>query len=121
MVRIVIADDDEAYLESLRDVLEAQSGLTVIGAARDGVEAIELTEQLDPDAVVMDAHMPQLDGLAAIARLRRDYPTLCLIALTADPAPPLHQAASDAGADAVFLKGEFLGRLFTRLAAVKHG
>lgn len=121
MVRIVIADDDEAYLESLRDVLEAQSSFAVIGAARNGVEAIELTEELDPDALVIDAHMPQLDGIAAIARLRRDYPALCLIALTGDPTPPLHQAARDAGADAVFLKGEFLGTLFARLAAVEHG
>jgi DNA-binding NarL/FixJ family response regulator len=119
VVRIVIADDDETYLESLRDLIEAQSGLKVIGAARDGVEAIELTEQLSPDALVIDPHMPRLDGLAAIARLRRDYPSLCLIALTGDPAPIIHQAASDAGADGVFLKGEFLEKLFLRLTAIK--
>jgi DNA-binding NarL/FixJ family response regulator len=119
VVRVVIADDDETYLESLRDLIEAQAGLHVIGLARDGIEAIELTEQLGPDALVIDPHMPRLDGLAAIARLRRDYPNLCLIALTGDAAPPLHQAASDAGADGVFLKGEFLEKLLMRLAAIK--
>jgi DNA-binding NarL/FixJ family response regulator len=119
MVRIVIADDDEVYLESLRDVIEAHSGLEVVGAARDGVEAIELTEQLGPDALVIDPHMPRLDGVAAIARLRRDYPSLCLIALTGDATPIIHQAASDAGADGVFLKGEYIEKLFLRLDTIK--
>ena len=121
VVRVLIADDDETYLVSLRGVIEAQGGLRVIGEARDGLEAIELTEQLGPDALVIDPHMPRLDGLAAIARLRRDYPSLCLIALTGDPAPSMHQAASAAGADGVFLKGEFLEKLLARLAAVKRG
>jgi DNA-binding NarL/FixJ family response regulator len=118
MVRVLIADDDVTYLESLRGVIEAQSGLEVVGFAQDGVEAIELTEQLGPDALVIDPHMPRLDGVAAISRLRRDHPTLCLIALTGDPTPTIHQAAVTAGADAVFLKGEFLEKLLARLTAV---
>lgn len=120
MVRVVIADDDETYLESLRGVIEAHSGLKVVGEAHDGLEAIELTEELGPDALVIDPHMPRLDGLAAISRLRRDHPSLCLIALTGDPTPTIHQAASDAGADGVFLKGEFLEKLLARLVAVKR-
>jgi len=120
-VRVVIADDDEIFLESLRGLIEAQSELDVVATARDGLEAIELTEALAPDALIIDPHMPRLDGLAAIARLRRDHPSICLIALTGDPAPVLHQAASEAGADAVYLKGEFVEKLFSRLAAVKAG
>ena len=118
-VRVVIADDDEIFLDSLRGLIEAQSALDVIGAARDGLEAIELTEALGPDALIIDPHMPRLDGLAAIARLRRDHPSICLIALTGDPAPVLHQAASEAGADGVYLKGAFVEKLLSRLAAVK--
>ena len=118
-VRVVIADDDEIFLDSLRGLIEAQSELDVIGAARDGLEAIELTEALGPDALIIDPHMPRLDGLAAIARLRRDHPSICLIALTGDPAPVLHQAASEAGADGVYLKGAFVEKLLSRLAAVK--
>jgi DNA-binding NarL/FixJ family response regulator len=120
-VRVVIADDDEIFLESLRGLIEAQSELDVVATARDGLEAIELTEALAPDALIIDPHMPRLDGLAAIARLRRDHPSICLIALTGDPAPVLHQAASEAGADGVYLKGEFAEKLFSRLAAVKAG
>jgi DNA-binding NarL/FixJ family response regulator len=120
-VRVVIADDDETFLESLRGLIEAQSELDVVATARDGLEAIELTEALAPDALIIDPHMPRLDGLAAIARLRRDHPSICLIALTGDPAPVLHQAASEAGADGVYLKGEFVEKLLSRLAAVKAG
>jgi DNA-binding NarL/FixJ family response regulator len=121
MVRVVIADDDETFLESLRGLIDARSDLAVIATARDGLEAIELTEALGPDALVIDPHMPRLDGLATIARLRRDYPSMCLIALTGDPAPVIHQAASDAGADGVFLKGEFTEKLFAHLSALEVG
>ena len=89
--------------------------------ARDGLDAIELMDALQPDAIVIDPHMPRLDGVTAIARLRRDHPNVCLIALTGDPAPALHHAVSEAGADGVFLKGELLTKLFARLAAVKDG
>jgi DNA-binding NarL/FixJ family response regulator len=118
-VRVVIADDDEVFLDSLHGLIAAQSELDVVGTARDGLEAIELTEALGPDALIIDPHMPRLDGVAAIARLRRDHPSICLIALTGDPAPVLHQAASDAGADGVYLKGEFVEKLLLRLAEVQ--
>jgi DNA-binding NarL/FixJ family response regulator len=117
-VRVVIADDDGVFLESLRALIEAQPELQIVGTARDGLEAIELTAALEPDAVVIDPHMPRLDGVTAIARLRRDHPSICLIALTGDAAPALHQAADEAGADGVFVKGEFLEKLLTRLARV---
>jgi len=94
-VRVVIADDDAMFLESLRALIEAQPELQIVGMARDGLEAIELTAALEPDAVVIDPHMPRLDGVTAIVRLRRDYPNICLIALTGDSAPALHHAAGE--------------------------
>jgi len=118
-VRVVIADDDGAYLESLHALIDAQPELQIVGAARDGLEAIELTAALEPDAVVIDPHMPRLDGVTAIARLRRDHPNICLIALTGDSAPALHRAADEAGADGVFIKGEFLEKLLARLVSAR--
>jgi DNA-binding NarL/FixJ family response regulator len=98
-IRVLIADDDGAFLTSLQGLIDGQPELTVVGTALDGLEAIELAEHLDPDAVVIDLHMPLLDGVTAAARLRRDHPNLCLIALTGDDAPALHRAVRDAGAD----------------------
>jgi DNA-binding NarL/FixJ family response regulator len=116
---VVIADDDEAFLESLSGLIEAQPELEVVGIARDGLEAIELAESLVPDAVVIDPHMPHLDGVTAIARLRRDHPSICLVALTGDPSPAFHHAIREAGADGVFLKGQLIEKLFARLVAAR--
>ena len=118
-IRVVLADDDELYVTSLAELIEQQPELTVVGTARNGIEAIELAEQLDPDAIVIDLHMPRLDGVSAVARLRSDHPTMCLIALTGDPSPELQRAVTEAGADAVLHKSEMLGALVDRLATVR--
>jgi len=118
-VRVLLADDDAAFVESLQPLIEHQPELTVVGAAENGLHAIELADELDPDAVVIDLHMPLLDGVSAVARLRKDHPHLCLIALTGDPDTELHDAVREAGADAVLQKGELLDTLVERLSAVK--
>jgi DNA-binding NarL/FixJ family response regulator len=117
-IRVLLADDDEGFVASLHHLIDRQPELVVVGTATDGLAAIELADALEPDAVVIDLHMPRLDGVTAVARLRHDHPTLCLIALTGDSASELHQAASDAGADAVLVKSELIGNLVERLAAV---
>ena len=118
-IRVLIADDDRPFLESLQKLIDQQPELTVIGAAADGLEAIELADQLDPDAVVLDLHMPLLDGVSAAARLRRDHPSVCLIALTGDEEPALHRAVRDAGADEVLLKTQLVEGLIERLSTLR--
>src|SRR5215210_121046 len=118
-IRVLIADDDSAFVGSLRELIEQQPELSVIGAAANGLEAIELAEELAPDAVVLDLHMPLLDGVSAAARLRKDHPNLCLIALTGDEAPALHRAVREAGADEVLLKNELVHGLVERLSTVR--
>jgi DNA-binding NarL/FixJ family response regulator len=118
-VRVLLVDDDRDFLESLRPLIEHQPVLTVAGTAANGLDAIELADELEPDAVVIDLHMPVVDGVTAVARLRKDHPNLCLIALTGDPAPELHQAVSEAGADAVLMKGDLVDSLVQRLRAVR--
>jgi DNA-binding NarL/FixJ family response regulator len=118
-VRVLLADDDAGFLDSLEPLIEDQPELTVVATAPNGLAAIELADALEPDAVVIDLHMPLVDGVTAVARLRKDHPSLCLIALTGDPAPELHQAVSDAGADAVLHMGALVDTLVDRLAAVR--
>jgi DNA-binding NarL/FixJ family response regulator len=115
-IKVLLADDDELFLESLRTLIDRQPELAVVASARNGLEAIELTEELKPDAVVVDLHMPLLDGVSALVRMRRDHPSLCLIVLTGDADPRLHQAAREAGADAVLEKHEMARALVDRLA-----
>jgi DNA-binding NarL/FixJ family response regulator len=114
-IRVLVADDDRAFLASLRELIERQPELTVVGEAEDGLETIQLADEVDPDAVVIDLHMPLLDGVAATARLRRDHPNVCLIALTGDEDPALHKAGREAGADEVLLKRELVEGLLVQL------
>jgi two-component system response regulator DesR len=120
-IRVLLADDDAGYAAALRHLIDEQPELTVIGLARDGVEAVELAARLDPDAVVVDLHMPRLDGVAAVTQLRAAHPSLCLIALTGDGDPRLHAAAAEAGADGVLVKGEIVDALVARLRQVRRG
>ncbi len=118
-VRVLLADDDEGFLESLRPLIEHQPELTIVATARDGLDAIELADELDPEAIVIDLHMPLVDGVTAVARLRKDHPSVCLIALTGDPDHELHEAVAAAGADAVLQKDTLVDTLVERLAAVR--
>ena len=121
MIRVLLADDDQPFLDALEPLIARQPELAVVGQARDGLAAIELADELCPDAVVIDLHMPRLDGVSAVARLRRDHPSMCVIALTGDQHTALHEAVTEAGADAVLLKDEFVDVLVDRLAAARAG
>jgi DNA-binding NarL/FixJ family response regulator len=118
-IRVLVADDDRPFLNSLRELVDRQPELEVVATAVDGLQAIELAEDLEPDAVVLDLHMPLLDGVSTAARLRRDHPSICLIALTGDDAPALHNAVREAGADEVLLKNEILDVLVERLTGAR--
>jgi DNA-binding NarL/FixJ family response regulator len=117
VIRIVLADDDEGFLESLRALVEEHPSLSVEATATDGVRATELVRDLQPDALVIDLHMPRLDGVAAIGQLRANHPHLCVIALTGDESHEIHQAVAEAGGDAVLLKSEMVENLAERLVA----
>jgi DNA-binding NarL/FixJ family response regulator len=118
-IRVLLADDDAAFVRSLRELIDSQPELSVVAAARDGVEALELADANEVHAAVVDLHMPRLDGITTVARLRRDHPALCLIVLTGDPDPALHAAALEAGADAVLEKAEIAERLIERLGRLR--
>ena len=118
-IRVLLADDDPPFLESLGPLIEHQPDLALVGTASNGLAAIELADELEPDAIVIDLHMPLVDGVTAVARLRRDHPSLCVIALTGDADEELHRAVTEAGADAVLLKDEFVDALVERLTAAR--
>jgi DNA-binding NarL/FixJ family response regulator len=118
-VNVVLVDDDKQFVEGLRTIVDEEPTLSVVGVAENGLEAIELVDELAPEAVVIDLHMPLLDGVSAVARIRNDHPGLCLIAMTADQASDLHAAVADAGADVVLMKDELPEVLSARIAAAR--
>jgi DNA-binding NarL/FixJ family response regulator len=72
MIRVLLADDQGLVRAGFRALLDAEDGVSVVGEARDGREAIELTRSLLPDVVLMDIRMPGLDGLAATREIAAD-------------------------------------------------
>jgi two-component system nitrate/nitrite response regulator NarL len=80
--RILVAEDDEAFLEALTAVLERDRSLEVVGRARNGREAVDLAEELRPDLVVMDIEMPVLDGVQATRLLRERLPDVPVLAIS---------------------------------------
>ena len=80
--RVLVAEDDEAFLRVLEAVLEAHGDFAVVGRARNGKEAIELAARLEPDLVVMDIEMPVVDGVEATRAICERSPGLPVIAIS---------------------------------------
>ena len=81
-IRILIADDHSVVRQGLRMFLGLDPELEVVGEARDGAEALLRAHELHPDVVLIDLLMPVMDGIAAIAAIRRELPDVEVIALT---------------------------------------
>ena len=73
-IRVVVADDQALVRAGLASLLDSQPGLTVVGQAGDGEEAVRLAREAQPDVVLMDVRMPRLDGLAATRRIACEQP-----------------------------------------------
>src|SRR4051812_938265 len=100
-IRVLLADDDRDFLQSLRELIDRQPELGVVGLAENGLEAIEQADELEPDAVVIDLHMPLVDGVTAVARPRPGHPSPLLFRPARAEGPQPHPAAQDAGPHAV--------------------
>ena len=106
MKRIVIVDDDPG-MRLVASMCAEEEGWIVAGEAEDGLVAVDLVRRLEPDVVVMDFHMPELDGVAATRRIKRSRPEVCILAWSNDEAPAVAEAFLAAGANAVVAKGDF--------------
>ncbi len=81
-LRIVIADDQASVREGLVLLLGGLPGIEVVGAAADGEQALELVAEHQPDAILLDLHMPVLDGIGATRRLTAEHPGVAIVVLT---------------------------------------
>ncbi len=120
-VRIVIADDHAIVRDGLRKLLELQAGLTVVGEAADGEEAVQRTRQLKPDVLLLDLAMPRLDGLGALRELAGTVPGLRIVLLTAAIDRQETVEALRLGARGVVLKESATQMLYKCIRAVMSG
>jgi DNA-binding NarL/FixJ family response regulator len=102
--RLLVVDDHQLLRKALVDLLW-QAGFEVVGEAGDGVDAVALARQLQPDVVLMDLRMPVLGGLDATRLIKDACPTTQVVLLSAFESPALEQQAEDAGCFAYLVKG----------------
>ena len=119
-MKIVIADDHALFRDGLRSLLGTQ-GHEVIAEARNGREAIELTKQLQPDLVLMDISMPEMDGLTATRTLTADAPDVKVVILTASDDDASLFDAIKAGAQGYLLKNLEADDFFAMLDRASRG
>jgi DNA-binding NarL/FixJ family response regulator len=81
-LRLVIADDQASVRQGLVLLLDAVPDIEVVGAAADGEQALDLVAEHHPDAILLDLHMPVLDGIGAIRRLTAEHPKVAIVVLT---------------------------------------
>lgn len=103
-LRVLLADDHPLILSGIRRTLEEAGGIEIVGEARTGSQVLPLVGRTNPDLVLLDVRMPQLDGLACLDQIRRRHPSVKVVMLSAFTDPEHVQAALRRGASAYVVK-----------------
>lgn len=120
-IRVLLVDDHAILREGIRYLLSASGEVDVVGEAQDGVEALEMVEQLKPDAVLMDIAMPRMNGIEATTELKRRHPELPVLILSMYDSEEYVLPILKAGASGYVLKRAAAQELVSALKAVVSG
>ncbi|MGD0834704.1 MAG: response regulator transcription factor [Candidatus Dormibacteria bacterium] len=120
-VRVLIADDQTLFRSGLARILSDDARVSVIGVAADGVEAVRMCRELEPDVVLMDVRMPNLDGIKATEQITANMPGTPVLILTTFEADSHVLAALRAGASGYVLKDSEPEAIVSSLLAVRSG
>ncbi|WP_059171698.1 response regulator transcription factor [Bacillus sp. FJAT-27445] len=121
MIKLLISDDQELIRASLSIVLGGEEDFDIVGTAEHGKMAIELTEQYAPDVVLMDIHMPVMDGVQATKHIKSHFPGVKVIILTTFQELTYVREALAAGAEGYLLKAIHPNDLAAGIRLVHHG
>jgi len=120
-IRVVVVDDHQIVREGLSSLLGALDGLTVVGTAADGRDAVHVVGETAPDVVVMDIQMPHLDGIEATRRITGRQPDVRVVMLTMNEDDETVLSAIRAGASGYLLKGSGADEVQTAIRAAAAG
>ncbi len=121
MVKILLADDHNIVRQGLKRILEEESDFSIIGEAVDGFDAIEKTDQLSPDILLIDLMMPRLNGLEVTSRVKKNHPEIKIIVLSMRSSEPYIMEAFRNGADGYVVKSEGIQDLVNAIRTVAAG
>lgn len=120
-IRILVVDDHPVVTDGLVAMLETRQDFVVAGSAATGVEAVERAEELDPDVVLMDLEMPDMDGVEAIRAILDGDPGVRILVLTAFDREEQILEALRAGAEGYLLKGAERQEIFRAIRVLHEG
>ncbi|MFJ5714466.1 response regulator [Neobacillus sp. NPDC093127] len=121
MIKVLIVDDQELIRESLSIVLGAETDFEIVAVAEHGKMAVALTKQLSPELVLMDIHMPFMDGVEATRQIKSQFPGVKVIILTTFQELEYVREALTAGAEGYLLKAIHPRDLAAGIRLVHHG
>ncbi|NPV10129.1 MAG: response regulator transcription factor [Anaerolineae bacterium] len=120
-IRVVLADDHAVVRRGIREFLETEAGIEVVGEASDGQEAQEMIEALRPDVAVLDVRMPKATGIEVTRHIREKRLNVGVLILTAYDDDPFVMAALQAGANGYVLKTAEAEEITRAVRAVAEG
>jgi DNA-binding NarL/FixJ family response regulator len=121
LIRVLVVDDHRLFRDGLTALLDGAAGTSVVGHAATGAEALERMEDLEPDVVLMDIMMPDMNGIEATRRIRADHPDVQVVMLTMLEDDDSLFAAMCAGAHGYILKGADKADVLRTVRAVANG
>jgi DNA-binding NarL/FixJ family response regulator len=120
-ITVLLADDHTVVRQGLRALLEAEEDITVVGEAENGRQAVQMVKRLQPDVVVVDIAMPQLNGLEATRQISRDNPKSHVLILSSYSDDEYVQQLTDAGASGYLVKQTAANDLVAAIREAKKG
>jgi len=119
--RIVIADDHSLIRQGLKSLIQQDASLRIIAEAGDGVELLERLQQHPPDMVILDITMPHLNGIEAVGKIKKLYPSMAILILTMHSGSHHFYQAMAAGAHGYLIKDDSDSELLTAIRTIREG
>jgi DNA-binding NarL/FixJ family response regulator len=120
-IRVLLVDDHALFRKGVADLLAAEPEFELVGAAPDGIRAVEMARELMPDVILMDISMPGIDGLEATRRIKAEIPYVRIVILTVSESDQSLFDAIKSGAQGYLLKSVQPQALVDTLSGVFHG
>ncbi len=118
---VLIVEDHQLFREGLKSLLSRRQDMTVAGEAQDGIEAIKVTREIQPDLILLDISMPRMGGISVIKEVKREFPNTKILALTIHESDQYVLEAFEAGADGYCIKDANRDELMMAIESVLMG